>query len=138
VKLVLGVNPASYSDPAGISGKELHTVQEVAKAIESKYGLMGKFVDLNEERIGDAVAEMLVQKLEGKDVLNKDISKISQPFKEDLEAKIFDGFAAYVPTKASIQGKRWRKNSPVRGKGRPSFVDTGLYKDSMSAVLKDA
>ena len=138
MKLVLGVNPASYGDPKGVSGKELSTVQEVAKAIESKYGLMGKFVELNEDRVGDAVAEMLVKKLEGQDVFNKEISKISKPFKEDLEQKLFDGFVPNVPTKASLEGKGWRRNSPLRGRGRPSFIDTGLYKDSMSAVLIDA
>ena len=42
MKLVLGVNTGSYYDMKGISGDELGTVEEVAQAIEDRYGEIGR------------------------------------------------------------------------------------------------
>jgi len=138
MKLVLGVNPTSYSDPKGIEGNMDPDVVAVAQAIERKYKLMGKFVEMNQRLVGDAVAEMAIKKLEGNDINEASVRKISSAFKDALQLKLFDGKIPGVATKAANVGKRWRKNSPNRGFNRPSFIDTGTYKAAMDAVIKDA
>lgn len=135
MKLVLGVNTGSYYDMKGYSGGELGTVEEVAQAIESRYGVMQKFVDMNPALIGDQVAMALVGRLEGNN--SPELPDVIKQFKRDLEGKRFDGIAG-VPTLASLQGTRWRRNSPHRGKLRPSFIDTGTYRDAFTAVITDA
>lgn len=138
MKLVLGVWPTAYSDLLGVDHKQDPTVQQVAHGIEKKYGLMSKFVEMNQQLVGDAVAELLVQKLNGKNINDMSVKKIASEFKDDLQLKQFDGKIKGVATKASRFGKKWRKNSPDRGPGRPSFIDTGTYKAAMDAVIKDA
>lgn len=138
MKLVLGVNPTSYTDPKGIAGNMEPDVVSVAKSIEAKYRLMGKFVEMNQRLVGDAVAEMAVKKLEGKSINDESVRKISSAFKDSLQLKLFDGKIPGVATKAANVGKRWRKNSPNRGFNRPSFIDTGTYKAAMDSVIKDA
>lgn len=137
MKLILGVNDTTYSDPKGIDGQQDPTVGQVAQGIESKYHLMQKFIQLNPQLIGDALAQTIVDLWDGKDVLGTDIGAISQKFKDDLQLKQFDGKIAGVATKASKFDKGWRKNSPRRGPNRPSFVDTGTYKAAMTAVLEE-
>ena len=138
MKLKLGVRPSSYTDPKGIDGNQDATVQEVARGVERKYGLMGKFVEMEKQLIGDVVAQQIINKLEGQKIVGKDLSKISTAFKDSLALKMYDGKIKGVATKASRIDKGWRKNSPRRGFNRPSFVDTGLYKSSMTAELDDA
>lgn len=138
MKLVLGVNPTSYTDPNGIEGSMEPDVVSVAHGIEEKYGLMNKFVDMNQRLVGDAVAEMMVRKLEGENINDVPIRKISSAFKDALQLKRFDGKIPGVATKAANIGWRWRKNSPNRGFKRPSFIDTGTYKAAMDSVIKDA
>ena len=138
MKLILGVHQASYTDPKGISGSELETVQDVARAIERRYGIMTKFVQMNNRLVGDAVAASIVEKLSGNQIDNKTIPAIADAFKSGLQNKIFDGRAFKVPTMAAKAGRRWRKNSPNQGPGRPSFIDTGTYKSAMDAVISDA
>lgn len=138
MKLVLGVNTGSYYDMKGYGGNELGTVEEVALAIESRYGVMGKFVDMNQALIGDQVAAMLVKKLEGNDIHGQPIKPIISSFQEALVNKKFDGTTGGVPTLASLKGTRWRRNSPHRGKNRPSFIDTESYKNSFTSVIDDA
>lgn len=135
MKLVLGVNTGSYYDMKGYSGSELGTVEEVAQAIEDRYGVMQKFVDANSALIGDQVAMAIVGRLEGND--SNVLDGVVKQFRKDLEGKRFDGLKG-VPTLASLQGTKWRRNSPNRGKNRPSFIDTGTYRDAFTAVITDA
>ena len=138
MKLVLGVNTGSYYDMKGISGDELGTVEEVAHAIEDRYGVMQKFVEMNPALIGDQVATMLAKRLEGEAITGEPMSPIIKAFQDALVNKKFDGTSRGVPTMASIKGRGWRKNSPKRQKGRPSFIDTETYKNSFTSVLTDA
>lgn len=138
MKLVLGVWPTEYSDPKGIDGKQDSSVQAVAHGIEKKYGLMGKFVETNQELVGDSVAEILLQKLHGANVNGMRVKRVATAFKDDLQLKQFDGKVKGVATKAANLGKKWRRNSPDRGLNRPSFIDTGTYKAAMDAVIEDA
>ena len=138
MKLILGVNTASYYDMKGKGGHELGTVQEVAHAIEKRYGVMQKFVEVNESLVGDQVAAMLVRRLEGDSINNQRIEPIIKAFQDDLVNKKFDGLIREVPTKASLEGRGWRRNSPKRQKGRPSFIDTESYKNSFTSVITDA
>jgi hypothetical protein len=138
MKLILGVRPSAYTDLLGVDYKQDPTVQQVAHGIEKKYGLMGKFVEMHPQLVGDAVAELLVQKLEGKNINDKSVKKIATAFKDDLQLKQFDGKIKGVATKAARMGRKWRKNSPDRGTNRPSFIDTGTYKAAMDAVIEDA
>ena len=137
MKLILGVNQTSYTDPKGLDNNQDGQVGEVARGIEEKYGLMHKFVEMNPHLVGDAVAQTIVDLWDGKDVLGKDIGQISQNFKDALQLKLFDGKIPGVATKAANIGWRWRSNSPRRGFNRPSFIDTGTYKAAMTAVLEE-
>ena len=73
MKLILGVNQTSYTDPKGLDNNQDGEVGAVARGIEEKYGLMHKFVEMNPHLVGDAVAQTIVDLWDGKDVLGKDI-----------------------------------------------------------------
>jgi len=131
MKLVFGVQPTSY-----LEGDQ---VSEVAHFLEKRYKVMETFVDMYEELVGDQVAKAFVSKLENNpDKAKKDIRFLAKEFKESIENKRFDGMQPMIPTRASLEGKKWRKSSPNRGPNRPSFLDTGTYKDAMDVELSDA
>jgi len=131
MKLVFGVQPTSY-----LEGDQ---VSEVAHYLEKRFKVMETFIGMNEEMIGDQAAKAFVSKLEMKpDQAKKDIGFIAKEFKESIENKKFDGWGPDIPTASSQKGIRWRKSSPYRGLNRPSFLDTGTYKEAMDVELSDA
>lgn len=129
MKLALGVQPISYA--------EGDPVVDTAKYLEKRFHVMETFVGLNQELVGDAVAEALVLRMEKKP-FQKPLDNIAKEFRESVEQKKFDGWGPDIPTFAAQKGIRWRKSSPRRGPNRPSFLDTGTYKDAMGVELKDA
>jgi hypothetical protein len=131
MKLIFGVQPTSY-----LEGDQ---VSEVAHYLEKRFKVMETFIGMNEEMIGDQAAKAFVSRLEMKpDQAKKDIGFIAKEFKESIENKKFDGWGPDIPTVSSQKGIRWRKSSPYRGLNRPSFLDTGTYKEAMDVELSDA
>jgi hypothetical protein len=68
------------------------------------------------------------------DYAAKSIQRGEELFRKMLDNKELDGQVAGVPTMASQRGYRFgRSNKP----GRPSFVDTGLYRDSFRITVEE-
>lgn len=131
MKLIFGVQPTSY-----LEGDQ---VSEVAHYLEKRFKVMETFIGMNEEMVADQVAKSFVSTLEMKpDQAKKDIGFIAKEFKESIEDKKFDGLGPDIPTVSSQKGIRWRKSSPYRGLNRPSFLDTGTYKEAMDVELSNA
>jgi hypothetical protein len=131
MKLIFGVQPTSY-----LEGDQ---VSEVAHYLEKRFKVMETFIGMNEEMVADQVAKSFVSTLEMKpDQAKKDIGFIAKEFKESIEDKKFDGWGPDIPTVSSQKGIRWRKSSPYRGLNRPSFLDTGTYKEAMDVELSNA
>jgi len=131
MKLIFGIQPTSY-----LEGDQ---VSEVAHYLEKRFKVMETFIGMNEEMVADQVAKSFVSTLEMKpDQAKKDIGFIAKEFKESIEDKKFDGLGPDIPTVSSQKGIRWRKSSPYRGPNRPSFLDTGTYKEAMDVELSNA
>lgn len=149
MKLLFGVIDVPYFEN---DSKHPDTTGEVAEKLEREYGVMEFFVKNNHEQITDAIEKSIVGGLQNVVVglppldfnyLNQACSEIEKDFKHFLGAKEMDGKVGGVPTQASIEGvshrfkyksrKRASKKRVRDNPGRPSFVDTGLYRQSFKA-----
>ena len=124
------------------------TTIEVAKQLEQRYKLVEKFFELEK----DNIAEMLIdayqrglevtmeQKTVAKAVIaGGAIEKIEQKFRGNLTQGAYDGLLPGVPTRAAKKGVSHELSHPY-AKGnppRPSFIDTGAYRDSFSVWIEE-
>ena len=116
------------------------TTVDVARVLEEKYGIMGKFFELHSSDIAQAFADSmedaLVNVFAGAPPSNNPYgdaeATIETMFKKFLEGEELAGVVPGVPTKAALKGRSKRLK---KGKGgrRPSFVDTGGYEGSFAA-----
>lgn len=121
---------------------------KVAEILEKNYGVMEFFAYKYQNDIAKAIETDLVDFIEdalsGKSLqanpLAISCSKIETLFKDALAMRFMDGsnFSNRpIPTAASLGGisKRFKdKRNKQRKRGvRPSFVDTGLYRQSFKA-----
>lgn len=149
MKLLFGVLDVPYIES---DSKYPDTTGEVAEKLESEYGVMEFFVKNNHEQITGAIEKSIIGGLQNVVIgrppadfnyLNQACSEIEKDFKHFLGAKEMDGKVGGVPTLASIEGvshrfkhksrKRASKSRVRNNPGRPSFVDTGLYRQSFKA-----
>jgi hypothetical protein len=155
--LHLGVIDQSYSDPPtppqrqpkARKGKQrprkskssdgLKTTGEVALMLESKYDVMAGFMMLHGQEVADALAESMKDAFEilamggpiPSDPLSQANADIGEMFREFLDREELAQLEEGVPTQAALHGVSHRFGSPyARRSRRPSFVDTGLYRES--------
>ena len=149
--LHLGVIDVGYSDEKGTS------TGDVAEYLEQKYDVMGNFAALHMPEIVESVEVSVAEAIEAlmggaPASLNpfggatEDIKQMFGTYLDNEE--IAETGQAGVPTQAALDGvrtslkkKKENKNvktyrSRVRGTRRPSFVDTGMYRDSFKAWVE--
>lgn len=139
ITLHLGVIDIPY-------GNEKTTTGDVAEILEDNYKVMELFFDLNSRKIANLMAEdaaasletMLASGVTPAELFSESMSQIHHLFSTFLDEKKLDGQVGGVPTLASIEGRSKRFKHGEREPFRPSFIDTGLYQNSMKAwVEKD-
>ncbi len=151
MQIHLGVIDLTYGDKGSIS------TGEVAKILEDQYSVMGNFVDLH---IGEIAEVMAISVSEAIDSLISGAPATLNPFGQ-AEQDIQQMFVKYiddeeiaqtgqegVPTQAALDGVRTalkkrkeiknikKYRSRIRGTRRPSFLDTGLYRDSFKVWVE--
>jgi hypothetical protein len=118
------------------------TTGELADILEAKYGITEFFLEEHgEEFIKDILegyAENLARPEKGRgsktDYLGKAVKRGEEMFREMLDNKELDGKRPGVPTNAAELGFRFGRKTSA---GRPSFVDTGLYRDSFRIEVEE-
>lgn len=139
MKLHLGVLDVGYSSEEG--GK---TTGEVAEILEDKYHIMRVFFELNDDYIGDQIANSLAGSLESlaqgapynPSLLKPAIPKVDARFRDFLSSgemsKILPETQQIAAAKAGVSH---RKKQPYAkaNKPRQAFIDTGLYNASFRA-----
>jgi hypothetical protein len=147
--LHLGVVEIPYAAEGGTS------TGDVAEILEERYSVMGNFADLHHDEIQELVEIAFSEAIEN--VLAGQPAQIAKPMNQAAD-DIKNLFTTYlndeeiagtgqegVPTQAAKDGVRSSlKNkkeikkikdykSRVRGVRRPSFIDTGLYRNAFIA-----
>lgn len=153
--LHLGVHDIPYVDAGATS------TGDVAQILEDRYGVMDGFVFLHKEDIAEDIAisaaDALESMMQGAPVLidpfGAGTSRIAERFRDYLDKEEIVNAGGTlnfgkVPTQAAldgvssrfklgkqagqyVKGKRGRKK--LKGKRRPSFIDTGLYQATFAA-----
>lgn len=128
----LGVIDVAYTE----DGKATTTGQ-VAEILEANYAVMQTFVDLHEGDIADALADRMAGLLETSEstslrgMREVDFPEVDRMFRDYLDAGEWERVTGNAPTIAAATGYRSRKKHPTKqDQGRPSFIDTGLYRKS--------
>lgn len=150
--LHLGVVDLAYSDA---DAKGASTTGEVAEILESEYHVMRVFLEQNEEKIGDWLAQGMIGELEsisqgrpttlysrqlgtrlgGRSISGLSINgKIEERFRDFLALGEW-GQISKQGVAAAEAGVSHRKKHPYakKNKARPAFIDTGLYQASFRA-----
>ena len=155
ITLHLGVLDVPYTTSGATTG-------EVAEKLEEDYGIMEFFAEEQAAFIGQALekdlSNFLDKMLRGKELksepFNSSCQKIERLFKQSLTAEFMNGNGSgskAVPTRAALAGvshrfadpyfvtrtsKKTGKVSKVKRKRRPSFIDTGTYRQSFKAWIE--
>lgn len=151
MKLHLGVIDVAYAGEGGV------TLGRVATYLEDKYNVMANFAALHEQNIAQALEISVSESIEAVmmgapvsiDPFAQAMQDVEQLFKTYLnDEEIAETGQEGVPTQAALNGvrtslkkKKEIKNikkyrSRVRGTRRPSFIDTGLYRNSFKAWIE--
>lgn len=138
MKLRLGVVDVPYADTGHAT-----TTGDVAGFLENEYHVMQTFVDMHESGIESAIEGALSGALDdllrGKplsaNILASAEQDIQSEFRKFLTNEEMAGKKG-IPTKAALEG-RSKRFKRLRGPRRPSFIDTGMYEKSFTAVFVD-
>lgn len=148
MRLHLGVVDVPYAQapPKGRSKKARSgtvTTGDVATWLENRYEVMGTFLDLHEQEIGDDLARSASDAIDSLgagappslDPFGSATSSIEDRFKQFLATGEMEKLGvAGVPTQAALDRRSGRKRSGRmkrrRGGTGVSFIDTGLYQSS--------
>ena len=115
------------------------TTKEVSQEIESKYHVVETFsemegpfiVDLIEGATVDAIEAIIEGRIPSLKIQDSSTKEIEQRFRDNLDSRRYDGVISGVPTLAAQRGVDHTQHRPYAKRGpRPSFVDTGLYKNT--------
>jgi hypothetical protein len=118
------------------------TTGDIAEIIESKYGLMQTFFNLErqmfvtslEKAVKGAIHNIMLGQPTPIDLGAEAMEKIKARFKSNLSQRRYDGVISGVPTKAALAGVSHRFMKPYGKRGeRPSFIDTGTLQSSFTA-----
>tara|TARA_B100001105_G_C22133950_1_gene332940 strand:+ start:32 stop:574 length:543 start_codon:yes stop_codon:yes gene_type:complete len=135
---------ASMKDALGEGSAPVETTGDVASILEAEYGVMQAFADSRLDWIADQVANSLAGAMETMEMGGPVVdpfatvaSQVETGFKAFIASGEIEGLGiAGVPTKAAQLRKSSRFKKGVNPKGRPSFVDTGLYQASAKAWVE--
>lgn len=146
--LVLGENEVAYSDahqPGSITAGATTTFQ-VAQILEKRYHVMEGFYMLRKGKIADYLAAGMgtaIQNLvAGRPNLGNPMHDVAQKIENEFRSFIYANElqkislaigAGPISAVAARGISSRRKPNP---KGRPAFVDTGLYVQNMRAEVK--
>lgn len=120
------------------------TTGDVAEILEAKYHIMEIFYELNKKFVGDSLTKSLQGSLESvlmggppsADPFKAACSSIETRMKDFISKGEMEkiGYPG-VPTQAALKGINHRLAHPYAkaNKRRPSFIDYGLYQQSMKA-----
>lgn len=153
--LHLGVYDQPYADaPAGPlprprKGRRARgpapvaTTGDVAKVLEARYDVMGGFFLLHGDQVAEACAEAMSDALDASlaghpvppEPLAPAMEGIADMFHEFIDREELAGLEEGVPTAAALKGVSHRFKHPYASghPRRPSFVDTGLFRESFVA-----
>jgi hypothetical protein len=123
---------------------------DVAGWLEKRYHVFEVFWNMNRDFVMAELEDQVQTKIEnvllGKPGSNEpgeplfkpgDLSTVEDRFRRALDNKEFDGWINGVPTQAALMGVSHRfKNPYARRPPRPSFIDTGLYRQSMKCWVE--
>lgn len=143
MKIHLGVIEQKYAN-----SKESVGTGDVAEILEDHYGILQTFVNWNIKDIAKDMASSLAGSLETMmmggphgDPFAAAMDKTQTRAKkfissQEAERRIISGRWP-VPTGAALKGINHRKKNPRTGIRRPSFIDTGLYQNSLKAWVEE-
>ena len=145
MRLHIGVIDYKYTENA----KSVST-GDVAQILEKRYAVMTGFVVSHIQDIANDMAESYAGALESMmmggpagNPMSEATSKISTRAKHYLSSREAERVLApgsgrfVVPTHAAILGINHRKKNPRTGIRRPSFIDTGMYQNSLIAWTEE-
>ncbi|AHE73407.1 hypothetical protein M942_22590 [Enterobacter ludwigii] len=133
MKLHLGVINIPYEN-------ENTTTGDVAERLETKYHIMQTFFD----RYGDEIAQLMSNDLAAglenlmmgaplpADPFAESMSQVHHLFSAFLYNKEMNGLTG-IPTQRALDGISKRFKNGKGPKNRPSFIDTGMFENSMRA-----
>jgi hypothetical protein len=132
MKMHLGVEDVPYERGAA-------SVEDVAKILEAKYGVMEKFYNHHESEIielftnslGDGIDAIMEGAPFTVEVFQNGADETEALFQEYLNTEKIAGEG--IPTKAALRGYHRNKKNVGR---RASFVDEGLYRNNMKAWIE--
>lgn len=130
----------------GKASSVLRTTGDVAEELEARYDVMAGFMLLHGQEVADALAEQMLGALEDliagapapnslADVLSPAGEVIGETFREFIDREELSGLEEGVPTEAAMRGVSHRFAHPYAKDHprRPSFVDTGMYRESFTS-----
>ena len=135
--LHLGVVDVAYSNADGAK-----TTGEVAQYLEDEYHVMRVFLETNEGKIGDWLAQSMAGEIEnmmagkpaGKLAINTE--KIDERFRDFLASREWK--QASMQTIAAAEAGLTHRKKKITAKGRSAraeFIDTGLYQASFRSWI---
>lgn len=145
MKLHLGVIEHKYANNSESVG-----TGDVAQILEKRYGVLTGFAVQHLQDIADDMASSYAGALEtmmmggpagnpGKAATAK-IASRAKLYLSSMEAErvLAPGVKKFpVPTGAALAGINHRKKNPRTGIRRPSFIDTGMYENSLVAWMEE-
>jgi hypothetical protein len=144
-KMVKKMKPKVMSHEQEVYGMGKTTV-DVAEELEAKYGIVQKFYEMDgsdmlDDIIHDATEVAIESILSGKPAIinlpKVKLKEVEEKFRYNLSNRKYDGVIGGVPTKASLLGISHLRQDPYAAKdSRPSFVDTGMYKESFRVKVE--
>ncbi len=125
------------------------TTADVAEILEKNYGVLGGYVSAHNQDIANSLARSVASAI-GQiaaggaviDPLARATSQISTGAKTFISSREAERVLAPgrdghpVPTEAALSGISSRKKGGKKGR-RPSFVDTGIYENSLICWSED-
>lgn len=117
------------------------TTGQVMDELESKYHLIGTFLDVENDLISSIVEKAMAVAVDEDaepTIPQNDLNRIEARFRQNLTKRRYDGLIQGVPTLAALRGISHKYMNPYAARGsRPSFIDTSLYRNSFRAWVED-
>jgi hypothetical protein len=128
-------------------GQSIVTTEEVADALEERYHILEHFLEMEHDGIMSdfhqnfhlEIDTALSGRKPPKRRWGRFEARVTRRFKDFIHARSLDGVEYGVPTQRSLKGVNRRLSHPYQknNPSRPSFIDTGLYVNSMKAWVEE-
>jgi hypothetical protein len=136
---------AASKKPRGTKKPQMLTTGDVAEILEARYSVMAGFMELHGDEVADAMAEAMKDALEDlmagapmaalQDPLAPAMELVGEEFRDFIDKEELSQLEEGVPTEAALRGVSHRFKHPYSRMNprRPSFVDTGMYRENFVA-----